>query len=347
MTGCVGAATSSIGSEVDIANAWRLAVLQETKIAIEKFCHSVESSGENSPYVAFARGYLEVGKEHPDLELARGQFASVTKREQPESVILLSMLGVAQCHAQEQDQQATISACHAGLNFRDRILEHPAENYERKLIERLGEKVVGRFLILRGNAYRILGKYELALDDLRRTVALFPENARVHRLCALTNEKLNHFMEALADWNQVVDLEPLNPGSWTGRGTFFFYKINNRKDALSDFGKAIELGTENPHVYALRGMMFLKIGAVNNSKTMLAAGLADIDASLSMNSSTTDVKDLYHLKAVVNWELGNYRASVENRLLYAWYAGYWKWGGGAVLMMFVVLGVWRKRRKSH
>lgn len=91
----------------------------------------------------------------------------------------------------------------------------------------------------RGQVYRAMGKYHLALYDFNSVVKLEPRNAPCYCLRSVCLRKLRKYAAALADMNTALQLEPDN-------SAFRFYRalilldVEEYGPAVEDFGAASE-----------------------------------------------------------------------------------------------------------
>ena len=65
--------------------------------------------------------------------------------------------------------------------------------------------------------------------------------------------------EAIAAYNQAIELDPNLSGFYTMRG-YCYPKVEKYKEAIEDFNKAIELDPEDPQNYSFRGAVIGIIG---------------------------------------------------------------------------------------
>ncbi|GAA2259841.1 tetratricopeptide repeat protein [Glycomyces scopariae] len=105
----------------------------------------------------------------------------------------------------------------------------------------------------RGESHRFAGRYEQALADLDRAVAMVPGRARFHRRRGLVHQALRRFDESLEDLTRAVDLDPSPATALLHRG--LTYRIVNRDaEAMADFDRAVALEPGNPALRRQRGI---------------------------------------------------------------------------------------------
>jgi len=82
-----------------------------------------------------------------------------------------------------------------------------------------------------------------------------------------------HYDLAIADYNKVIGLVPMDPSGYVGRAVLFADE-ENYSNALADCSKAISLDPGNAGLYDSRGLYYAKMGnygaAIQDSKTAIA-----------------------------------------------------------------------------
>lgn len=86
-----------------------------------------------------------------------------------------------------------------------------------------------------------LGRTTDALDELNRTIQMFPQAATVYAARALLEEKLKQTEPALFDWTEAIRLEPSNIGYVVSKVELLLQQ-NRRREARQELDAAISRG---------------------------------------------------------------------------------------------------------
>lgn len=91
-----------------------------------------------------------------------------------------------------------------------------------------------------------LGRYKEAIADYDEVIALDPANVHAYHNRGISFDKLGHFEAAIEDFNQVLQLEPNNSVAYFNRGSTYD-SLGIHDAAIADFGRALELdpGTQS------------------------------------------------------------------------------------------------------
>ncbi|NJN86577.1 MAG: tetratricopeptide repeat protein [Leptolyngbyaceae cyanobacterium SL_7_1] len=111
----------------------------------------------------------------------------------------------------------------------------------------------------RGETYRLMKRYEEALQDFNRAIELDPEYAWAIAHRGVTYRVIKRYDEALRDLNCAIELDPKYDWAIANRGET--YRLMKRyEEALQDFDRAIELNPELDWAIGSRGQTYLLIG---------------------------------------------------------------------------------------
>lgn len=132
----------------------------------------------------------------------------------------------------------------------------------------------------RGYGYYKLGRYDEAIADYNKTLALDPSDASTYHNRGVSYYRLRQFDLALADYNKALELKLDNGEVYNNRGAV--YASLGRSDAaIADFTKAIALTPEYAEAYNNRGTEYAKA-------RMFAAAIADFDKAIQLNPQYAD-----------------------------------------------------------
>jgi tetratricopeptide (TPR) repeat protein len=114
----------------------------------------------------------------------------------------------------------------------------------------------------RGEAYRRVGKYDLALRDANEGIRLDPANADGYEWRGNIFNNTNRFDRAIEDYDQAIKLNPADAQAFSDRGVAYYFKGDYQK-AIDDYSQAIKLDPDRPRTYANRGAAYKKLGKVD------------------------------------------------------------------------------------
>jgi tetratricopeptide (TPR) repeat protein len=101
-------------------------------------------------------------------------------------------------------------------------------------------------------------RYDDALRHFSVTVALRPHNWHPHRSVAWLLEKKGATEEAIAEYAEMVALDPQNPQVWVERGKAY-QRLHQYDKAVDDLTKAIELDPKLTTAWTNRGSAYLDL----------------------------------------------------------------------------------------
>ncbi|MCA2716869.1 serine protease [Microcystis sp. M169S2] len=107
----------------------------------------------------------------------------------------------------------------------------------------------------RGMLYGAWKKWDLALADYNKALALNPNNARAYINRADVYKERKEFDLALADYNRAIEIDANFAGAYASRG--IFYMARKKWDlALADYNRAISIDPDNPILSFPRGIFY-------------------------------------------------------------------------------------------
>ena len=109
------------------------------------------------------------------------------------------------------------------------------------------------------------GQRDVALRQATEAIAAEPKNPRGYFLRARFHEESRELTNAIADYDQVIRLDPYLSDAWQGRGSTRF-KLGQIKESIADFDKFIELETgQMPHHWQ-RGISYYYAGRFEDGR---------------------------------------------------------------------------------
>ena len=111
----------------------------------------------------------------------------------------------------------------------------------------------------RGNKYYEDQKYDLAIADYTKAIALNPKFLDAYLSRGVCYKKKEQYTEAFADYAKVIQLNPKEPAVYKNQG--IIYEIQkNYELAVTNYTKAIELGGKQyPELYVFRGNIYFDL----------------------------------------------------------------------------------------
>ncbi len=167
----------------------------------------------------------------------------------------------------------------------------------------------------RGNGYLAENKYDLALADFNKAIALKPElSAMLQQTFEVTYVergglcvKDGNYGAAIDDYTRALQLNPSNTRALNDRGDAY-NMTGDFGRAIADFTKAIESDPSYPYAYSNRGLSYFKIGRNDQA-------LPDLDKAIELNdqsSSTYFVRgEVYRSKADFKSALADFQKALE------------------------------------
>jgi len=101
--------------------------------------------------------------------------------------------------------------------------------------------------LTRGNLWAGLGQYLEAIADFDQAIAIDPKNANTYNSRGTAKSELGFYTEAIADFNQAIAIDPKNTIAYKGRG-IVKYQLGKYLEAISDFDKALEFNPNDSSI---------------------------------------------------------------------------------------------------
>ena len=142
----------------------------------------------------------------------------------------------------------------------------------------------------RGNIHVMMQNRDLALDDFNKAIALYPYSAKIYGDRSNVYYGKKEYLNAMNDAIKSVELDPYNASGYISKA-MIFEKLDKPDKALENYNKALEL-QEEATIYILRGMFF------ENRKDYEYA-MADYDHAIKLdrnNYRTLEAKGVLLLK---------------------------------------------------
>lgn len=111
----------------------------------------------------------------------------------------------------------------------------------------------------RGNAYKALGQYQLALEDYSRALEIDPRYAYALNGRGNVYRSLGQEQRAIEDYDRAIELDPNYPLPFNGRGNAY-HALGQEERAIRDYDRALELNPNYHYAFNGRGTAFDALG---------------------------------------------------------------------------------------
>jgi tetratricopeptide (TPR) repeat protein len=135
----------------------------------------------------------------------------------------------------------------------------------------------------RGVAYKVNGKYDLALQDYDRAIQLDPNSASHYNNRGIIYRLKHDYDRAIADYDEAVWLKSNYVAAFYNRALAYVDQGDYGR-ALADFGVVLQFNPKNALALYARGWMLLKKGDTE-------AGNADITVAKAINPNIAEQFD--------------------------------------------------------
>lgn len=140
-----------------------------------------------------------------------------------------------------------------------------------------------------GQSLNGLGRFDAAVSEFGRAVALDPEKSAYHNgLCWARAGTGRHLALALANCNRAMALAPGAAGPLNSRGLVHL-RMGRFKPAVADYAASLQINPRQPSAHFGRGLARLRLG-----QTM--AGAADITEA---REGDTEIDDLFQILGIL------------------------------------------------
>ncbi|MBD2305840.1 tetratricopeptide repeat protein [Chroococcidiopsis sp. FACHB-1243] len=114
-------------------------------------------------------------------------------------------------------------------------------------------------LFKRGVYQTLVGKYRTAIADFSQVILLQPNNATAYANRGLARAAKGDRQDALKDFDRALSLNPDSAIAYYNRG-FTLSKLEDYHGAIADFDRAIRIDPEDPSAYHCRCLVRYKLG---------------------------------------------------------------------------------------
>jgi tetratricopeptide (TPR) repeat protein len=119
-------------------------------------------------------------------------------------------------------------------------------------------------LVLRADCYRKTGETEKAMNDIRKYLEIYPENATALSMAGKLASDSGDHLQALEYFSRNLKLHPNDPECYIDRANSYF--ISKSWDlAISDYSMSLDLKPANSDVWLNKGIALLNSGKVEDA----------------------------------------------------------------------------------
>jgi tetratricopeptide (TPR) repeat protein len=137
----------------------------------------------------------------------------------------------------------------------------------------------------RGKAYKDLGKYNQAVRDYDKSVALNPDYADAYVNRGNVYKELKFYQRALEDYNTAIVLDHDFAVAYFNRGVVYS-ELREYEKSIENYNKVIELAPSYAYAYLNRGLVYEKSGDYQKA-------LQDIGKAMRINHKDREVMTAY------------------------------------------------------
>lgn len=164
-----------------------------------------------------------------------------------------------------------------GLRLSSGIHDSDVTRYLTQLIDDapLDQATLINALLQRSNGHRLAGRFERAVNDLKRVIDIDPRNASAAAARGLIRYVTGRLDEALTDFTSAIDIDPAFAWAISNRGRVL-WALGRHTDAMADFTRAIEIDPRYAQALGSRGLGYLLTGRYKKAVADLSRAV-DID----------------------------------------------------------------------
>ncbi|XP_044127196.1 tetratricopeptide repeat protein 6 [Bufo gargarizans] len=207
--------------------------------------------------------------------------------------------------ATELDPSCSLVYYNRGVCYHQiKMYEEALKDYGIVLLLGGWKEVDLKVLVNRGLLYLELHDYANALEDFKAVAMKTPGDMKIHQVIGNCHHRLQQYEEAVRAFSQVLEINPLTPEGYIGRGNAYMEYGHQEgiKRAQADFVKALHL---KPTCIAARiclGYNFQAQGLLQRAWNQFTVAL-DIDARSMLG---------FEGRAIVNLQIGDTFAALQD-----------------------------------
>lgn len=151
-----------------------------------------------------------------------------------------------------------------------------------------------------GNTYYRGGRYEDAIEPLRKAIGLHPEDVDAHFILGNTYQRLKRYVDAAREFRQVVQLEPRNESA--------YYNLGNAYRALQDYKSAVEAYDKSIQINEKNAMVHYMLAACYSQLNKEQEAIAEYNRALQIDPNNAQG---HYLLALLQIKNGDQKGAME------------------------------------
>ncbi|XP_066464554.1 tetratricopeptide repeat protein 6 isoform X2 [Eleutherodactylus coqui] len=207
--------------------------------------------------------------------------------------------------ATELDPSCSLVYYNRGVCYHQmKIYEEALKDYGIVLILGGWKEVDVKVLVNRGLLYLELHDYANALEDFKAVAMKTPGDVKIHQVIGNCHHRLQQYAEAVRAFSQVLQINPLIPEGYIGRGNAYmeYGHVEGIKCAQEDFVKALHLKPSCIDARICLGYNLQAQGRLQQAWNQFTVTL-DIDARSMLG---------FEGRAIVNLQMGDTFAALQD-----------------------------------
>jgi tetratricopeptide (TPR) repeat protein len=153
----------------------------------------------------------------------------------------------------------------------------------------------------RANAYYELAQYQQAIADYDQAIDLNPAYAKAYNNRANAYYELAQYQQAIADYDQAIDLNPSYAEAYNNRGNAYA-DLGQYEQAIESYTQAIDLKSDYANAYYNRGLAYADLGQYEQA-------IADYNKAIELNPSYAEA---YNNRGNAYADLGQYQQAIAD-----------------------------------
>jgi tetratricopeptide (TPR) repeat protein len=151
------------------------------------------------------------------------------------------------------------------------------------------------------DVYFKAGLFEKSIAYLDKSIAIDPADAEAYNNRGVVFDRMGRFDRAFADYDRAISLDPSFWNPYINRG-LIFYKMGQLERAIADFDYAISLNPAQAEAYYNRGLVFDKMGQLDKAR-------ADYDRAIFLNPKDVDA---WNTRGLIFYKKGQLDRAIED-----------------------------------
>jgi tetratricopeptide (TPR) repeat protein len=147
----------------------------------------------------------------------------------------------------------------------------------------------------RAEAYMKIGNYHRAVEDLKRSIAIYPQYATSYTILGMAYERLGVSLQAIESYGKAIELNPQFYLAYNGRERAF-------QQVLKKSAEAVKSNPEDAAAYINRGTAHALMKNYQEA-------LGDYNRAIRLNSQITAV---YYNRGLVYSHMGDYQRAIKD-----------------------------------